>query len=161
MGRPYNPNITDARAYLYLEAPEISGAYNHIPPFYGFCKTDLGGALCVALMRCADGAIAPTLSNRALRGVDASLKNAVAEYIAFMKKMFAEIRRCPEIPALDPNCFVPDNLMAVRLPRGRERIYAREYKHGVIGYRNLSFFKKKKDGRHIKYLETWLAKHSK
>lgn len=157
MGRPYNPNITDARAYLYLEALEISGAYNHIPRFHGFCETDLGGALCVELMRDADGKIAPTLTKRAAQGVDTALKNAVEEYAAFMEKIFAEIRRCPEIPALDPNCFVPDNLMAVRLPCGRERIYACEYKHGAVGYRNLSFFKKKKDKRHIKKLETWLA----
>ena len=151
------PNIADARAYLYLESLDFPRAYDHIPRFFGFYETDLGSALCIELIRGADGEIAPSLANRALQGGGDSLKNALEEFVSAMRGLFAAVRRRWDIPAVSGHSFDPQNLIVARLPCGREKIYICEYGHTSAGQRNIAFVKAKKDRRHIEALESWFS----
>ena len=152
-----NPNIKNALAYSYLETLSISGAYKHIPRFYGFYDTDLGSALCVQLMRSADGSIAPTLQDRILQGADNSLKSALAEFTLFIRRLLAAVRLDSRIPAVYWDSFSPYNLLVVRLADGREKIYFAEYCHYDIGIHNLPFVKARRQS--LKHLNEWITEH--
>lgn len=154
-----NQNIRDGRGYLYLEMLRLPAARFHVPEFYGFRQTDLGGALCAELVRDADGGIARTMPERVAQPAGESLRTAAAEFVSFMRELFAEVSRRPEIPAVSGHVFEMQNLIAARLPDGRERIYLCEYRHSLSWQRYLSAVKTRQHKKNIARVESWFARH--
>lgn len=145
-----DPNMADNKAGKYLQTLNDTHIYNHIPRCHGFVDTDLGAALCMQMIRCADGGIAPLLPKKAAEGGQA-LHAAIREFVAFA-------RRSDVIEYMAD--LHPQNIIAATLAEGRVRLYVSEFRRRQPGYRRLPFFGRMRVERKIQRLQKWLVRTS-
>ena len=141
--RFYDANIADYKTDLYLRSLGGADAYKHIPRCYGFVKTDLGDALCVQLMRGADGGIAPPLTERVRHGADAALKAAMEEYLDFLLNSY-----------FSRHAAFPYNILSVKLSCGSERFYMGECRR-IRKSQTAPFFSRTKMQNSVRKLREW------
>ena len=113
----YNANLLEWRGYEAAERLGDSQVWEHIPRCFGFVPTDLGSALCVQLMRNADGSIAPTLCDRIKQGGGGqTLQTSLQEFKQFMAR--AEFY-----------AGGLQNILSVQLDDQTERLYFAEFEY--------------------------------